>query len=165
MFLCLFSICYTERTRKIALNADKNKHDNQSSNANTFDFSLPDIQFQDNEEIDQINQYQQYPPSIASQTDQNKMECKQDTEDSVSPQNENENKKGSKKKKKKKKKKKGNQQNQEYRKQEAMKAKQAKMQYVNMLMVHEWMIDIPHDLTQNVCIFILALFIMNIYII
>eukprot|EP01084_Bolivina_argentea_P001287 2376_1 len=128
---------YFERARKIALNADTTPI--QPPQTQEFDYSLP------------TNQFAQYPPNNEHKTPPNdthsmQTEAHEPDDSSKSPSKDTPSKS---RKKKRKKKKKQNKDNQQYRREQLLISRQSRMKYVHMFMHHEWMIDLPHDLTQN----------------
>ena len=159
--------CYIEKARKIALGTDQDNDNNNAINNYQFNFSL------NQPPQPKINKFAQYPPSndananetngythnngnisTHSQLQQNCVDNDKKSQNNATSMDTDTNSHSQSKKKrqrKKKKKKKGNKENQQYRQQQLFLAKQSRMKYVNMFMVHEWMVDIPHDLTQNVC--------------
>ena len=154
--VCVFILCrcYTEKARKIALGTDQDNDDNNTINNYQFDFSLSQPP------QPKINKFAQYPPSnngnigtpspLQENGSGNDRNC-QNNAISMDTDTETHSQAKKKRQRKKKKKKKGNKENQQYRQEQLLLAKQSRMKYVNMFMVHEWMVDIPHDLTQNVC--------------
>ena len=162
--LCAHSLSFyidSERARKIALNADRHSdHDSNSENGSPprskFDFSFHSIPFHTDFESDTVSKSK--PPRLPRNDPDDVDKC--NTIQSMgSTQNEHKSVDKTKRKSggKSKGKKKGKSQRskssnslQNGRASKAAKARASRMKYAEMLMVHEWMIDIPHDLSRNV---------------